>query len=93
VFSQISSQGFPVAVLRTYQDIEDFLDAATSTAATISIADDRAGQDDPVNGTIHGAGAGEDSDRPDHYIGTVQRQDTRGRAKARRGKRMDRRGE
>ena len=78
-----------MTVLRTHQDIEDFINAATSATTAVPAADDRAGKDDPVDGTIHGAGAGKNSDRP-HYSGrTISREDSRSRAKARRGKRLD----
>ena len=90
MFAQLHSQGFPVTVLRTYDDIEDFINAATSATTAVPTTDDRSGEDDPVDGSVHGAGAGQDSDRP-HYSGrTISREDSRNRAKARRGKRLER---
>ena len=50
----------------------------------------RKGQGDTALGIVHGAGSREDGDGAHHHSGTVQGKDTRGRAKARRGKRLDR---
>ena len=77
-----------VYVLRSKEDIDDFITVATSTTTTISDAYDRHGENDTGYRLVYGAGAGEDSNSPDHYIGTVQGKNTRDRAKARRGKRL-----
>lgn len=79
-------------VLRSKEDIDDFITFATKPAATVPATYDTTGSVNPFDGLIHGAGAGKDGDSPDHYIGTIQGKDSRGRAKARRGKRVDGRG-
>ena len=74
--------------MRSKEDVDDFITFATGSVAAVPAPNDRIGKEYYVNGLVHGAGAGEDGDSPDHYIGTIQGKDSRGRAKARRGKRV-----
>ena len=92
VFSQLSEHNQPVFVLRTYEDVDDFITFATQSTATIPTTYGTNGLYHYVYGLVYGAGAGQDGDGADDHSGAVQGKDTRGRAKARRGKRVDGRG-
>ena len=88
MFQQISEQNQPVFVLRTYEDVDDFITFATSATSALPTAHDPDGIHDSIYGLVYGAGAGEDSNSLDDNIRAIQREDSRNRAKARRGKRM-----